>query len=111
MAKRIACIDGFEDYPGLTTSGGGVSAKWGYSVTSNGQPTLKAGRAGGRSITLGGNSCLITRVFDPTAEIANFFACQYRSNWNESTITVASYADWHRHKTAERRVGEGGGRK
>src|SRR3546814_1766034 len=87
MAKRIAFIDGFEDYPGLTTSGVGVSAKWAYSVTSNGQPTLQAGRVGGRSINLGGNSCLITRVFDPSAEIANFFACQYRPNGHEQTIT------------------------
>src|SRR3546814_5360591 len=87
MAKRIAFIDGFEDYPGLTTSGAGVSAKWAYSVTSNGQPTLQAGRVGGRSINLGGNSCLITRVFDPSAEIANFFACQYRLNGHEQTTT------------------------
>src|SRR3546814_20930805 len=93
MAKRIAFIDGFEDYPGLTTSGAGVSAKWAYSVTSNGQPTLQAERVGGRSINLGGNSCLITRVFDPTAEIANLFACQYRPNGHEQTITFVSYMD------------------
>src|SRR3546814_18546983 len=69
MAKRIAFIDGFEDYPGLTTSGVGVSAKWAYSVTSTGQPTLHAGRVGGRPINLAGNSCLIHQVFHPSAEI------------------------------------------
>src|SRR3546814_20937791 len=93
MSKRCTLYDGVVDEPVLTTSGAGVSAKWAYSWTSNGQPTVQAGRVGGRSINLGVNSCLITRVFDPSAEIANFFACQYRPNGHEQTITFVS-SNW-----------------
>src|SRR3546814_9074264 len=67
---------------------------WSSDVCSSDlQPTLQAGRVGGRSINLGGHSCLITRVFDPSAEIANFFACQYRPNGHEQTINLVSYMD------------------
>lgn len=70
MAARIELIDGFEDYPGLTTAGVGLASYW---ITSS-PWALVAGRVGGQAIQLAGTGSYIAHELEAATQKAIFFA-------------------------------------
>lgn len=70
MAAHIELIDGFEDYPGLTTAGVGLQSYW---MTSS-PWAIVAGRVGGQAIQLTSYTSYIAHNIEAATDKSIFFA-------------------------------------
>lgn len=82
----IDIIDGFDQYPGVSTAGVGLTANW--ISTGAGVITLPTGRVGGQCVQLAGSASarLLTRLLSAMDdEFAGFFAMYYDPNGSALT--------------------------
>lgn len=83
MAAHIEVLDGFEDYPGVSTAGVGLASYW--NLLSSGAATLVAGRVGGQAVRLNSQSYPMFRVLEPANEKSVFFAFTTYGNFGTET--------------------------
>lgn len=73
MAAQIDFIDGFEDYPAISTAGVGLASQW--NVSNAGQMSIVAGRVGGQAMRFGiGEHSAFRTLINPHTKLSGFFA-------------------------------------
>lgn len=81
----IDILDGFEDYPGTSTAGVGLSSYWTMGGTN--VVSLVAGRVGGQALQLS-NQTTAFRSFTTSAQVSGFFAFHHNANYTQSGDNV-----------------------
>lgn len=83
MAAHIEILDGFEDYPGVSTAGVGLASYW--NAIGAGGISLVTGRVGGQAVRMTQQSVQMFRVLEAANEKSWFFAFNTGGSWGSVT--------------------------